>query len=72
MYIVGIESGDVFNYTDHCTAFYDSESGMVFFYDKIRNRKIGKKKVSGKVEAEIVMRVWQDNAPEGIICELVC
>lgn len=59
------------NYTDYCTAFYDEESNKVYFYDEIKNKVIGKQKVSGKVEASIVMRVWQDNAPKGIICELV-
>ena len=59
------------NYSDYCTAFYDMESGKVYFYDEIKNKVIGKQKVSGKVEADIVMRVWQDNAPKGIICELV-
>lgn len=59
------------NYTDYCTAFYDAESSKVYFYDEVKNKVIGKQKVSGKMEADIVMRVWQDNAPKGIICELV-
>ncbi len=59
------------NYSDYCTAFYDTKSGKVYFYDEIKNKAIGKQKVSSKAEADIVMRVWQDNAPEGIICELV-
>lgn len=59
------------NYTDYCTAFYDEECNEVYFYDEIKDKVIGKQKVSGNVEAGIVMRVWQDNAPKRIICELL-
>lgn len=59
------------NYTGYCTAFYDKESGMVYFHDEIKNRAIGKQKVSGRVEAGLAMRIWQDNAPKGSICEII-
>lgn len=57
------------NYTDYCTAFYDSKSDTVYFYDEIKNKTIGKQKVSGRVEAAMVMRIWKDHAPEGCICD---
>ena len=58
-------------YTDYCTTFYDPKSDTVHFYDEIRNRTIYEQKVSGKVEANIVMRIWKDDAPEGCICEIL-
>lgn len=58
-------------YTDHCTAFYDPKSDTVYFHDEIKNRIIGRQKVSGRVEATMVMRIWQDQVPEGCICDIL-
>lgn len=63
--------GKGLKYTDYCTAFYDNENNMVYFYDEIKNRVIGKKEVSGKVEADMVMQVWKDSAPKGTICDIL-
>ena len=59
------------NYTDYCTAFYDSGKKEVIFYDEIKNQNISKQKVKNKKEAEMIMRIWQDNAPDGIICQIL-
>lgn len=59
------------DYTDYCTAFYDYGRKEVVFYDEIKNRNICKQKVENKEEAEMIMRIWQDNAPDGIICQIL-
>lgn len=61
----------ILKYTDYCTAFYDGESSMVYFYDEIKDKGIERQKVSGKVEADMVMRAWKDNAPMGVICDIL-
>ena len=58
-------------YTDYCTCFYDPEKREVIFYDEIKERAIGRDKVNGKKEADRVMQIWKDRAPEGIICEII-
>lgn len=59
------------NYTDYCTCFYQPKENKVYFYDEIKEKVIKKQKVADKKEADIVMRIWQDNAPQGIICQIV-
>lgn len=58
-------------YTDYCTTFYDARDGMVYFYDEMKDRMLGKQKVSGKEEAAAVMQGWIENAPKDVICEAV-
>lgn len=58
-------------YSDYCTCFYVPEENTVFFYDEIKERTIEKKKVNDKEEADTVMRIWQDNAPESVICQII-
>lgn len=58
-------------YTDYCTCFYQPEENKVYFYDEIKESIIEKQKVVDKKEANIVMRIWQDNAPQGIICQIL-
>lgn len=58
-------------YTDYCTCFYEPKENKVFFYDEIKESIIGNEKVNDKSEADIVMRIWQDNAPEGVICQIL-
>ncbi len=63
--------GKEVKYTDYCTTFYDARDGMVYFYDEMKNRMIGKQEVSGKEEAAAVMQEWQGNAPRNVICEML-
>ena len=58
-------------YTDYCTCFYVSEENIVIFYDEIKERLIEKQAVKDGKEADIVMRIWQDNAPESVICQIL-
>lgn len=58
-------------YSDYCTCFYIPEENTVYFYDEIKESTLEKKKVNDKDEADTVMRIWQDNAPEGIICQIL-
>lgn len=58
-------------YAVYCTCFYVKEEKKVYFYDEIRDRLLGKQKVKDQEEADIVMRIWQDNAPEGVICDIL-
>ena len=58
-------------YTDYCTCFYVPEKNIVVFYDEIKERPIEKQAVKGGKEADIVMRIWQDNAPESVICQIL-
>lgn len=58
-------------YTDYCTCFYEPKENKVYFYDEIKESVIEKQSVADKKEADIVMRIWQDNAPQGIICQLL-
>lgn len=58
-------------YTDYCTCFYAAEENTVYFWDEIKDKAIEKKKVNNREEAEVVMRIWQDNSPEGVICQLL-
>lgn len=58
-------------YTDYCTCFYDSKEKSVYFWDEIKNKTIDKQKVKDRDEAGVVMRIWQDNAPQGIICQII-
>lgn len=58
-------------YSDYCTAFYDKEKDTVCFYDEINDQIMEKQRVSGRAEADMVMRIWKDNAPEGIICDIL-
>ena len=55
-------------YTAYCTCFYVAEEKKVYFYDEIKDRPLGKKKVKDKEEADSVMKKWKDNAPTGVIC----
>lgn len=58
-------------YADYCTAFYDEKENTVYFYNEMTDRMLGKKKVKDEEEAMCVMRIWQDNAPKGIICSVL-
>lgn len=58
-------------YTPYCTCFYVKEEKKVYFYDEIKDRPLGKQKVKDKEEADHVMRIWQDNAPAGVICNIL-
>lgn len=58
-------------YPDYCVIFYDREKNEVCLHDEIKSRIVERKKVSGSIEADIIMRVWQDNAPDGIICDIL-
>ena len=58
-------------YSDYCTAFYEPKGKEVWFWDEIKDKPMGKQKVESKEEADHVMRIWQDNAPKGIICDLL-
>ena len=62
---------DLINYPDYCVIFYDREKNEVCLHDEIKSRIVERKKVSGSIEADIIMRVWQDNAPDGIICDIL-
>jgi hypothetical protein len=57
-------------YSDYCTTFYDGDN-MVYFWDEINDVAMDKQKVSGHIEALVVMQAWKDNAPEGTICEIL-
>lgn len=58
-------------YTDYCTCFYSPEENKVYFYDEIKDDVIAKQDVSDESEADRVMRIWQYNAPQGIICQML-
>lgn len=58
-------------YTDYCTCFYQPEESKVYFYDEIKESVIEKQKVADKNESDIVMRIWQGNAPRGVVCQLL-
>jgi len=58
-------------YTAYCTCFYVKEENKVYFYDEIKDRNIGKEKVKDKAEAERVMKKWKNNAPAGVICDIL-
>ena len=58
-------------YTEYCTCFYSSDNNEVIFFDEIEDKIIGKQKVTCKQEADNVMRIWQDSAPEGAICQIL-
>jgi hypothetical protein len=58
-------------YSDYCTTFYDEDDNMVYFWDEMKDRGIDKQKVSGHIEALVIMQAWKDNAPEGVICEIL-
>lgn len=58
-------------YTDYCTCFYRPEENKVYFYDEIKENVIEKQKVADKKEADIVMQIWQTNAPQGSICQIL-
>ena len=58
-------------YSDYCTSFYEEKEHQVYFWDEIKDKPLGRQKVKNKEEADLVMRIWQDNAPKGIICDLI-
>lgn len=58
-------------YPDYCTCFYVPEENTVIFWDEIKEKMIGKQKVNDRQEADSVMRIWQDNAPESVICHIL-
>lgn len=58
-------------YTDYCTCFYVPEKNIVVFYDEIKERLIEKQAVKDGKEADIVMRIWQDNAPKNVIAHIL-
>lgn len=58
-------------YTDYCTTFFIPEENTVYFWDEIKDRTIKKQKVVDKEEADHVMRIWQENAPDGVICQIL-
>ena len=59
------------DYTECCSCFYMQDNNEVIFYDEIKDRVIRKQKVSDKQDADNVMRIWRDNAPEGVTCQFL-
>ena len=58
-------------YTDYCTCFYVAGENKVHFHDEIKNSTISTRKVKDESEATMVMKSWVDNAPEGVICQMI-
>lgn len=56
-------------YTAYCTCFY--ADGTICFFDEIKNKQIGKVKTKSKEEADQVMRIWKENAPKNVICDII-
>lgn len=59
------------SYTDYCTCFYDESTGFIYFYDEIEDRIIKKEKAADKKSAKTTMETWVNNAPEGVICQIL-
>lgn len=58
-------------YTDYCTCFYDEVENKVVFWNEVKDRQIGVKKVKDKEQAKQIMLKWVENAPEHVICEVL-
>lgn len=58
-------------YTDYCTCFIEQKEECVYFWDEIKDRKIAKQEVKDIQEAADIMQEWRDNAPKGVICEII-
>ena len=58
-------------YTEYCTCFYDESTNQVYFYDELKDCTISKQKVTDEAEANKVMKLWADNAPENYICHII-
>lgn len=60
-----------FKYSDYCTVFYVPADETVYIYDEIEDRGLQQIHVESESQAVEVMRSWVEQAPEGIIAEII-
>ena len=58
-------------YTEYCVCYYIPSENKVYFHDEVKDSTIGTQKVKDETEADMVMKSWVDNAPKGVICEII-